>query len=121
MSKRIIICSRCGRERFHAAHGLCAPCNAMVHRQEHPGPVGICIDCGEETNIQAKGRCKKCYSRYHRKNASPEEKEKKEAGQGFGAVLMSNALLLTIINGMKIIKNGVRTISGSIVLIMKMY
>lgn len=60
----IIVCSQCGRERPHAAHGLCNVCHVKEYKKKkgYKGKVGICQLCGQALLIKARHLCSSCYN-----------------------------------------------------------
>lgn len=59
---KIIICSKCGRERKNAGRGLCQSCYSVEYRQ-HLAKKIICPGCDNERPHYAKGVCLVCYSK----------------------------------------------------------
>lgn len=73
MTKRIVVCQRCGREREHSAKNLCRSCYGYVLVQDKRVD---CVVCGK-TNAKYGGRnmCNSCLTKKSKeKNNTPERK-----------------------------------------------
>jgi len=62
MSKIIISCKNCGREKYHNAKGLCRTCYKKLN-----GRIIICKDCGNTEKHEAFNLCRKCYLKWKSK------------------------------------------------------
>lgn len=69
-SKKIIICSRCNRERPHGAHGLCDVCNAKEWAAKNPEKRKKAAREGEKRRRAANPELAKTKNRKYRESLS---------------------------------------------------